>query len=812
MAHLRRHTLQILIAALPLAAILTACGDDDGGGSAPPPMPGAYPAPWQRTEAREPCDHFEPLRQPFFGDLHVHTRLSADATIFGTKVGPRDAYDFARGGEIAVSDADEQPTRRARLDRPLDFAAVTDHAEWYGEVDVCSTPGSPAYDINICRLLRQAEDPNQEFGVTVQWLFPAGIDHPQPFLPFCSTPGVDCAGAKVSVWQEIQAAAEEAYDRSATCGFTSFIGFEHTASPAGRHLHRNVIFRNERVTPYAPSQVDTAAGGTPHGLWSAIEQLCLNAGTGCEAVLIPHNPNQSGGVQFFDPVDAAEAQRRQDLEPLVELHQLKGNSECRYDRLAGRGVGTTDELCAFEQLRRADQVPGQPIPSIDQYPRRNLIRNALEDGLAFEQTLGANPFKFGFVGSTDTHDATAGNVDEPGWEGGQGKNDATAQRQIDDLMETNPGGLAVAWAEENSRDGVFAAFKRRETYATSGTRPVVRFFAGDLAGVRCGTADFAARAYATGTPMGGDIGAVRGAASPRFAVLAAKDPGTDTLPGTDLQRAQIVKGWVDADGQTHERVVDIAGDTNNGAGVDPATCAPTGRGAAELCAVWEDPDFDRTQRAFYYLRVLENPTCRWSTFVCKAAGVDPFASDCASQAAAVDPALSNCCLTQANDPSVTPVVQERAWSSPVWYRPEAIARVEGGIDFGAAPGADRLALAIHIGELPGEVDPAQQPLNLTVTDDDVVFTLALAAGSMARDADRPRWVAIDPAAAGLESAVLELLPTGEASLTLRTRARDLAAADRVDHIVEVAVTIGSYRASYVRRWLATGRHLGPAPG
>jgi hypothetical protein len=804
-----QRTASIPVTTLALAIVLASCGSSNTS-PAPPVTAATYPAPWQRTETRDPCDDFAPLRQPFFGDLHVHTRLSADATIFGTKVGPRDAYDFARGAEIAVADANEQPTRHARLERPLDFAAVTDHAEWYGEVDVCTTPGSPAYDLSICSLLRQVDDPADQFTATVQWLFPAGIPNPPPFLPFCSTPGVDCAGAKVSVWQEIQAAAEEAYDRTAACGFTSFIGFEHTASPVGRHLHRNVIFRNEHVTPYAPSQVDTAAGGIPYGLWSAIEELCLNAGTGCEALIIPHNPNLSGGEQFFDPVDAADAQRRQDREPLVELHQLKGNSECRYDRLAGHGVGTADELCAFEQLPNADQVPGNQPPPIDEYPRRNMVRNALEDGLAFEQTLGANPFKFGFIGSTDTHDATPGNVDERGWEGGTGNNDATPQRQIGDLVHNNPGGLAVVWAEENSRDALFAALKRRETYATSGTRPVVRFFAGDLSGVRCGAGNFATAAYTTGTPMGGDIGPVHGAASPRFAVLAVKDPGTAAHPGTDLQRAQIVKGWVDADGQTHERVFDVAGDANNDAAVDPATCTPTGQGAAELCAVWEDPDFDPAQRAFYYVRMLENPTCRWSTYVCKAAGVDPFSPDCAAQATAADPAFANCCLTQANDPFVSPVIQERAWTSPIWYRPDAIARIDGGVDFGAAPGTDQLELAIRLGALPTGVDPAQQPLSLAVTDDDVIFTVTLPAGALVSDAAQSRWVAADPGAVGLDAAILEQLSTGEALLTVRTLERDLTAADRVDHFVQVDLSIGSYRASYTRRWIYIGSHLGPS--
>ena len=803
---------RVLFPIIALAALLVSCGGGDTDASAPPVTSSTYPAPWLRTETREPCDDFQPLRQPYFGDLHVHTRLSADATIFGTKVGPRDAYDFARGGEIAVSDADEQPTRRAKLDRPLDFAAVTDHAEWYGEVDVCSRPDSPAYDVELCRMLRQADTPADQGKVTVNWLFKAGIANPPLFLPLCTTPGVDCAAAKVSVWQEIQAAAEEAYDRSAACSFTSFIGFEHTASPAGRHMHRNVIFRNEHVTPYAPSQVDTAAGGIPQGLWSAIEELCLNAGSGCDAVIIPHNSNLSAGKQLANPLDADDARRRQDREPLIEIHQTKGNSECRYDRLAGGGVGTADELCAFEQIRLADQFPGtRPLP-IDRYPRRNLIRNALEDGLALEQSLGTNPFKFGFIGSTDTHDGTPGNVAERGWQGAQGNNDATAQRQIADQMENNPGGLAVVWAEENSRDAIFSALRRRETYASSGTRPVVRFFAGDLTGVQCGAADFIARAYATGTPMGGDIGAVRGDASPRFAVLADKDPGTSAHPGTDLQRAQIVKGWVDADGQPHERVYDVAGSAQNGADVDPDTCATTGRGQAELCAVWEDPEFDRSQRAFYYLRLLENPTCRWSTFVCKAAGVDPFSSACAAQAAAADPAFASCCLTQANDAFISPTIQERAWTSSVWYRPEAIARVDGGVDFGATPGTDRLALDIHLGPLPAEVDPAQQGLALSISDDDDIFTLNLAAGGLTRDAGGAHWVVTDPAAAGLETGALEILPNGDASFTLRTLARDLRAADRVDHIVEVTLSIGTYRTSHVRRWLVTGRHLGPVAG
>src|SRR5204862_16343 len=249
--------------------------------------------------------------------------------------------------------------------------------------------------------------------------------------------------------------------------------------------------------------------------WSAIESTCLNAGTGCDAVIIPHNSNLSGGQQFSDPADANEALRRQTLEPLVEIHQIKGNSECRFDRMAGAGAGTADELCTFEQQDVAQQGPaGMPVP-IDQYPLRNMVRNALRDGLALEDRLGANPFRLGFVGSTDNHDGAAGSVNESGWAGGQGNNDSSPARQIGSNVRRNPGGLAVAWAEENSRDALFSALKRRETYATSGTRPVVRFFAGDLAGVACGSPTLVHDAFASGVPMGVGVGAVGVRAAPR---------------------------------------------------------------------------------------------------------------------------------------------------------------------------------------------------------------------------------------------------------------------------------------------------------
>jgi hypothetical protein len=751
------------------------------------------------------------FRRPYFGDLHVHTRYSADAYIFGARGGPRDVYAFAQGGEITLADDDEEQTRTARIDRRLDFAAVTDHAEFFGEVDLCSTPGSLVYDEQLCQLLRQAEpDLTDRFLVTVNWLFPAGIPNPPTEHAFCALPGVDCDAAAVSVWQDIQAAAEEAYDRTAACTFTTFIGYEHTPSPTGRHLHRNVIFRNHHVPATALSHLETFEGGTPQGLWSAIETQCLGAGDGCDAVIIPHNANLSEGMQFFDPADAAEAARRQAMEPLVELHQVKGNSECRFDRLAGAGAGTEDELCTFEQDTVAHQGPDATEVPIGEYPRRNMVRNALKDGLAFEQALGANPFRMGFVGSTDTHNQNAGDVEETTWPGIQGNDDSSPARMIDLGLRNNPGGLAVVWAEENSRDALFEGLERRETYATSGTRPVLRFFAGDLDGVECGSEAFLARAYATGTPMGGEIGPVRGDRSPRFAVWAQKDAGTAEQPGTDLQRVQIVKGWVDAAGVTHESVVDVAGDPDDGAGVDPATCAPVGAGAAELCAVWEDPDFDRTEHAFYYVRLLENPTCRWSTLVCRASGVDPFSPSCATEAAAAGAAFEDCCRTEADDPFHAPIVQERAWSSPIWYRPEGMTRVAGKVRFGKRAGADTVDLRVAFGA-GAPFDPGAADLVVRVRDDEEIFAVTVPAGTLVER--KPGKFAYRRKAgtlAGVRTLALALRGRSGARLRLTTEALDLSHVERADHLVDVQIAHGAFRPALPRLWAMRGRTLATA--
>jgi hypothetical protein len=764
--------------------------------------------PWQRTETREGCGDFDPLRRPFFGDLHVHTSASHDASLRFTRVEPRDAYAFAQGGSVLLPTETGEQTRSVGLERPLDFAAVTDHAEFFGEVRLCTTPGSPAYDVELCAFLRTLSDPATERMEFNFWSIPLAVNNPPPSHAFCDLAGIDCDGAAVSVWQDMQAAAEEAYDRSAQCAFTTFVGYENTAAPLGSHLHRNVIFRNANVPAFPASHLETGEGGAAQSLWTALERDCLDAGIGCEGLTIPHNSNLSGGLRWPDPIDAADARRRQRREPLVEIFQHKAGSECRFDRLAGAGTDTTDELCAFEQDLRASQNP-LPPPPVDAYPRRNLVRNVLKDGLALERRLGTNPFRLGVIGSTDTHAGTPGATEERGWEGHRGVLDATEAGRIqhgqgdDQSVRFNPGGLAVVWAEENSRDALYAGLARRETYGTSGTRPIVRFFGGVLDDVTCGASDFVERAYTTGVSMGGELGPAAGGRAPRFAVLALKDPGTAARPGTDLQRIQVVKGWTDAAGAVHERVVDVAGSSANGAWVDETTCEPTGSGAAELCALWEDPDFDPALEAFYYVRVLENPTCRWSTRTCLGAGVDPFASTCAEQAALLGAPWDFCCLGPGNDAFFSPVVQERAWTSPIWYRPAGVTRLRGAVKFARRPGRDTVKVAARLGRVPAGFDPAASGLVVQVG------TLwAAAAPAPAWRATKRGWK-LAGTVPGLRRASIRVRGDGTLDVKARSTPLDLSAVVREPQEVTVVLEQGPYVAEHTRRWGAGRRRLAP---
>ncbi len=667
---------RLFAAVLVLVALLSACE----GGRAPALVQG------REVQVSEPnCANRTDRRMPLFGELHLHTKYSTDAYIYSVLADPRDAYAFARGDTIALAPYDEngQAERSLKLRRPLDFAAVTDHAEGFGFMYHCLNPDAPGYNAAECLMVRR-EVPVPAI-VPLAVLVTAAVGLPVPVgAPMCSLPGIDCDIGKLSVWQDIQAAAEAYYDRSPDCAFTTFIAYEWSASPLGNNIHRNVVFRNEHV-PARPISTYETNGPNANQLWQGLHDQCLDAGTGCDVLAIPHNSNISGGWMFPDPASPEEARTRAELETVAEIFQHKGSSECRFDRTLGRGVETTDEQCAFEQVSSynlfADRIPSTGVQYLppDVLEPRNYLRNALKDGLKFEQQMGSNPFKMGFIGSTDSHNGTAGATDEDNFLGHVGSADSTAAARVSFSQGTgsidwSPGGLAVVWSEENSRNGIFESLKRRETYATSGTRPIVRVFGGwDFSPELCGSAatndaDLVAVGYRDGVPMGGDLPAApEGAVAPQFAINALMDVGVPEHPGTPLQQIQMIKGWVDADGVTHEKVFQVAGDPANGAAVNPEDCSQWVEPAKtfrELCTVWSDPEFDAAQSAFYYARVLENPSCRWSTYDCKSLGVDPFAADCMVQAlSSSEPNLEPCCV-------VEPTIQERAWTSPIWYRAE----------------------------------------------------------------------------------------------------------------------------------------------
>ncbi len=619
------------------------------------------------SETREECSQYESLRQPFFGDTHVHTVYSFDANGQDTRNTPRDAYRFAKGERVGLQpySADGTAQRTAQLRRPLDFTVLTDHAELLGEIRICSTPGTPGHDSDMCWLYQNFRPSTFTFFAVRNLMMRSRFE-------FCGPDGSLCLDQAKIVWDDIQSAAEEAYDRTAECSFTSFVGYEWTGSVGnGENLHRNVVFRNEKVPNLPPSWTDTPSA---YDLWARLQKECVEGIEGCDALTIPHNSNLSGpglmfasakltGPQDIDvAVDKQEAELRQRWEPLVEIMQHKGDSEC----LPGRD--TKDELCGFEKLpynsfagvgRIANADAESILPgaaSLAPDPRA-MVRGALKKGLLLELELGVNPLKYGIIASTDTHLGTPGLVAEGDAKGHGGAGSRKTVGLPDDL-EFNPGGLAVLWAEENSRDSLFSAMQRREAYGTSGTRPVVRFFGGwGLDESLCEGDDFAARGYAQGVPMGADLPA-RGKkdGDPSFAVWALQDPGTDDAPGTPLQRIQIVKGWVE-DGEAREKVIDIAGRKNR-ASVDLETCEPKGDGAAQLCSVWRDRDFEPDQGAFYYARVIENPTCRWSQHLCVDAGVN------CEDPSTITSGFEGCC-----SPRHEPVIQERAWTSPIWYSP-----------------------------------------------------------------------------------------------------------------------------------------------
>ncbi|MEM7138153.1 MAG: DUF3604 domain-containing protein [Myxococcota bacterium] len=661
-----------------LAIGVAACSDQaQNEGDGDPCQAGQCPTP--------KCDDFEPLRQPLFGDMHVHTALSFDANTRGTRVGPSEAYAFARGESIGVQpyDVDGNSLRTIQRERPLDFAMVADHAEFFWAIPLCTDATQPAYDDSLCADYRQGG----QVAFTSIGLLGAASPEEARYPSLCGQDATDCLDAGVDVWTDnIIAAAEAANDASAACEFTAFIGYEWTANPQTNHLHRNVVFRSATVPDRAMSYFDEPYA---EGLWEHLRTECLEAGTGCDALAIPHNPNMSSGLAFAPmgrdgPFDADYVAERASMEPLVEIYQNKGQSECK------PGETISDELCGFEILP-FDNAGSEAIGDFVDPNPRSFVRDALGEGMKHAANLGENPFKYGIIASTDTHLAAAGNVRERDAPGNiYEEADFSGELRPGLIMRPthSPGGLAAVWAEENSRASIFDAMRRRETFGTSGPEIVVRFFGGwSYAEDICDAADMATLGYAEGVPMGSDLPAEsQSDSAPVFVVSARQDLGTPGDPGMPLQRLQIVKGWIDEANEHRVRVYDVGGNPDNGATVDIATCEPQpGTGGFEsLCSRWVDPEFEPGQRAYYYARVIENPRCRWSQYACNEAGVDcsdpetvteGFEECCdltpaQCEAEAVDctgevpDELASCCR-----PLTPKTIQERAWTSPIWYAP-----------------------------------------------------------------------------------------------------------------------------------------------
>jgi hypothetical protein len=502
----------------------------------------------------------------------VHTGFSFDAVNYGNRLAPADALAFGQGEAVLLPPLDSNGvgTRSVQLDRPLDFLAVTDHGEFLGEVGLCWTEGSAVYDSDTCTTFRSdSANGAFDFGVLL------ASRNPERFEDVCGADGQGCQDMARTRWREMQDAAEAAYDRTSACAFTSFPAYEYTNTRDVSNLHRNVVFQHE-VVPDLP--VTHMEAPTPLGLWEGLQDACDAAGDGCEVLVLPHNSNLSNG-QLFTPefgVTASEEEQnriatlRAEMEPVVEIFQHKGDSECR------NGFGQADDPhCEFEKLRPTDDdLCGDDVGAGGMRlwgcsHRLDFVRNVLSEGLVEEERLGVNPYQLGFIGSTDTHNGTPGLVDSWDFPGHVGIVDDTDDKRLSegtithDAAINNPGGLSGVWATENSRVAIFDAFRRKEVFATSGPRIPVRFFGGNgLDGGLCSDPDRIETATSEGVPMGGSFSA--GSTAPIFLVEATWDAGVAGKPGVPLQQIQIVKVWLDTAGTHQESVYTVAGDGEDG--------------------------------------------------------------------------------------------------------------------------------------------------------------------------------------------------------------------------------------------------------
>ncbi len=589
--------------------------------------------------------------RPYFGDTHLHTAFSMDAGAFGARLTPRDAYVFAKGNELKSSSG--QP---AKLSRPLDFLVVADHSDGMGffpmvmagGADIMGDPQGRKWHEMI--LSGQGADAaldiirNFGMGTISKAIFPV--------------PGTR---AYQSAWDETVKAAEDANEPGR---FTAFIGYEWTSNTGGNNLHRNVIFRDDAtkagtVVPYTTMQ--PLGSDNPVDLWKWMAGF--EEKTGGNVLAIAHNGNLSNGRMFptveafGKPVDRSYAESRARWERLYEATQTKGDGE------AHPFLSPNDEFANFEKWDKGN-LDGS-VPKTKDMLEFEYARSGLKNGLALEQKLGVNPYKFGLVGSSDAHTGLAA-MEEDNFFGKTAPQEPSAERMTKTFFadprtgvkvmdwEVSASGYAAVWATENTREALFDAMERRETYATTGTRVIVRFFGGwDFEPQDAGNRLPAAIGYGKGVPMGGDLSAAPSGKSPTFLVAALKDP-----LGANLDRIQIVKGWLDTKGELHEKVHDVAwGDADTrkpgvdgkvppvGSTVDVANASWTNTiGDPELIAVWKDPAFDPKQRAFYYARVIEIPTPRWTAYDARFYGIQPL-------------------------PGTTMSLQERAYTSPIWYTP-----------------------------------------------------------------------------------------------------------------------------------------------
>ncbi|MEA3411150.1 MAG: DUF3604 domain-containing protein [Pseudomonadota bacterium] len=614
-------------ATLAACVAIVACG-----GNPPPAQETASPlAPTPKESATAPAVDANPLRNAYFGETHMHTAYSLDAYIGGTRLTPSDAYRYARGETVTV---DGKPHTHKR---PLDFAAVTDHAEYLGEMYSTMVEGAPGHDQDLLKQLRNLKTLEEK----QQWFLKYVVENNRGTKP--QHPSFFAGPETVKSAWKIAIDAAEAHNEPGR--FTAFVAFEWSGAPNGANLHRNVIYRDAHVPDAPASYIDI---NREDGLWA---WMAGQEDRGIKALAIPHNSNAGKGMMFpqvdagGDPIDLEYAQARQHFEPLIEMMQIKGNSEVH------RNFWPTDEFADFEN---ADSIQNY---SDRTFRKGDFVREGLKSGVANERRLGANPFKYGIIGGTDNHNGVPSDVAEDSFVGGHGPEDGTVERRRTggvggwiDGKDLGIGSLAGVWATENTREAIWDAMKRRETFATSGPRIKVRFFGGvDLPPARDDPVALVRQGYELGVPMGADLGPT--GAAPTFTVHAMKDPD-----GANLDRIQIIKGWVDTDGATREQIVDVAWSGKRESGEDGEVPAvgntvdlKTARytndiGAGTLTGSWTDAQFDPEQHAFYYARVLEIPTPRWSTYDAVRAGL---------------PLLDG----------VPATIQERAWSSPIWYTP-----------------------------------------------------------------------------------------------------------------------------------------------